>query len=124
MARIYRNCFFRAIYFLFYTSYSFINIRNNKLLSLWRATLRKKKSKLKKLKYLFFTSYGVIIFSLLFIFNVESVNKVIFQIASIQVPYQIFVYLLIASFSVFLSFFFIDKSLVKNLFLEIALLFF
>ena len=83
-----------------------------------------RKSKLKKLKYLFFTSYGVIIFSLLFIFNVESVNKVIFQIASIQVPYHIFVYLLIASFSVFLSFFFIDKSLVKNLFLEIALLFF
>ena len=51
-----------------------------------------KKTKLKKLKYLFFTSYGVIIFSLLFLFNIESVNKVIFQIASIQVPYHLFVF--------------------------------
>ena len=83
-----------------------------------------KKTKLKKLKYLFFTSYGVIIFSLLFIFNIESVNKVIFQIASIQVPYHLFVFSLITSSSVFLSFFIIDKSFVKNLFLEIALLFF
>ena len=123
MARIYRNCFFRTICFLFYTSYSFVDICAGKLLSLWRATLGKK-TKLKKLKYLFFTSYGVIIFSLLFIFNVESVNKVIFQIASIQVPYHLFVFLLITSSSVFLSFFIIDKSLVKNLFLEIALLFF
>ena len=39
MARIYRNCFFRAIYFLFYTSNSFINLCTSKLLSLWRATL-------------------------------------------------------------------------------------
>ena len=80
--------------------------------------------KLKKLKYLFFTSYGVIIFSLLFIFNVESVNKVIFQIASIQVPYHLFVFFLIVSICVFLIFFIVDKSLIKNLFLEIALLFF
>ena len=80
--------------------------------------------KSKKLKYLFFTNYGVLIFSLLFVFNVESVNKVIFQIASIQVPYRLFVFLLVISFSFFLSFFIIDKSLIKNLFIEIVLLFF
>ena len=39
-------------------------------------------------------------------------------------PYHLFIFFLIVSFCVFLSFFIIDKSLIKNLFLEIALLFF
>ena len=80
--------------------------------------------KSKKLKYLFFTTYGVLIFSLLFVFNIENVNKVIFQIASIQLPYRLFIFLFAISFTVFLSLFIIDKSLIKDLFIEIVLLFF
>ena len=85
----------------------------------WEARVR-----FKKLKPLFFTSYGILIFSLLFVFNIENVNKVILQITSIKIPQDIFILSFGLSFSTFLVFFIFNKCLWQNLLSELLLLIF
>ena len=62
-----------------------------------------------KVPGLFYSAYGSLIFNLLFVFHYAEVTDVIFQIASLRIPFEWFVGLLILS-SVFVLYFLIKNS--------------
>jgi len=70
----------------------------------------------------FYSAYGSLIFSMLFIFHYSEVNNVIFQIATVSIPYEWFLALLVLSSSLVLLFLFLKSQDFKGFMIELLLL--
>ena len=72
--------------------------------------------------FLFYFSYGSIIFSLLFTLQYASSSKIIFQISSVKIPYHFFLISLTISFFVFILFILTCKKKLYTFIFEFILL--
>ena len=72
--------------------------------------------------FLFYFSYGSIVFSLLFTLQYASSSEIIFQISSVRIPYQFFLISLTISFFVFILFILKSKMKLYTFIFEFLLL--